>query len=223
MAGTAKLLFGKKYFLLSGGQVPHGQVFIPVDALYSSAQAASDNRKPGTTAEDGPLAAANIPALSHQPLRSGRPTNNVETDGAWIDPRTKLMWTTNNNPEDKVLVYAQQYCQVLRLGGFSDWRLPSIDQLKSLYDPGSSQTTPPLRSTILFTMRPGDRIPAGTTWTVHIREAIHLDVPTVWSSAGTEPGSGRRASSFNFSNGKVTDLSPNYIANMRCLCVRGPG
>ena len=70
--------------------------------------------------------------------------NNELDKGVWTDPNTNLMWARISigqqwingqcvgdakklNWED-----AQEKCQNFRLAGFNDWRLPTIDELKTL-------------------------------------------------------------------------------------------
>ena len=49
----------------------------------------------------------------------------------WEDPETKLMWSTKVlNPIDWST--AVSYCEDLEEGGYSDWRLPNIDELRTL-------------------------------------------------------------------------------------------
>ncbi|MBZ0271357.1 DUF1566 domain-containing protein [bacterium] len=48
----------------------------------------------------------------------------------WRDPTTGLTWETNRNVGN--WLKAGSYCDNLELGGYSDWRLPNIDELRSL-------------------------------------------------------------------------------------------
>ena len=52
-----------------------------------------------------------------------------------VDQETGLMWTRRDNGEDVNWHEANEYARHLRLGGYSDWRLPTIEELEKLYDP----------------------------------------------------------------------------------------
>src|SRR5205807_1728009 len=52
---------------------------------------------------------------------------------AVIDRVTGLMWTRRDNGEDINWREANEYAKKLALGGYSDWRLPTIDELEKLY------------------------------------------------------------------------------------------
>ena len=53
-------------------------------------------------------------------------------DSSWYDSATGLTW--QNPPPDKSLLLqdALDYCDSLILDGYNDWRLPAIDELRSL-------------------------------------------------------------------------------------------
>lgn len=62
-------------------------------------------------------------------------------DGTVTDPSTGLMWTQNANlPGDKMLFYdATRYIEAMNRGdvpnfGYTDWRLPELEELQSLVD-----------------------------------------------------------------------------------------
>ena len=86
----------------------------------------------------------------------------------YLDPKTGLMWTVKDNGEDITWQDAEAYATALRLGGFSDWRLPTIAELDRLHiGVGISDDTlnirPPfqLTSWIIWSQRvcPRSRVP----------------------------------------------------------------
>ena len=52
--------------------------------------------------------------------------------GYWMDPGTHAMWTAADNGSGVSWIQARRYCRDLRLAGFHDWKLPSIDDLQGL-------------------------------------------------------------------------------------------
>ena len=44
------------------------------------------------------------------------------------------MWTAKDNGKDVSWKNAVSYCHDLRLEGYSDWRLATIDELQAIYD-----------------------------------------------------------------------------------------
>ena len=49
-------------------------------------------------------------------------------DGTITDTRRKIMWQKGDNGEEVIFEEAQAYCRTLRLGGYTDWRLPNTDE-----------------------------------------------------------------------------------------------
>ena len=67
--------------------------------------------------------------------RSSQPSIPKTEAGIFVDPRTELTWTRKDNGSDVDWYGAKRYCDDLTLGGFK-WRMPTIDELETLYDPG---------------------------------------------------------------------------------------
>ncbi|MEE4358304.1 MAG: DUF1566 domain-containing protein, partial [Desulfococcaceae bacterium] len=56
-------------------------------------------------------------------------------NGTVADVETKLMWTAKNDDRKNMNWYkANEYCIKYNIGGYSDWRMPSINELRTLYD-----------------------------------------------------------------------------------------
>ncbi len=55
-------------------------------------------------------------------------------NGTVIDTLTKLMWAAKDNGENINWADAKSYCENYRGGGYTDWRMPTQDELAGLYD-----------------------------------------------------------------------------------------
>jgi hypothetical protein len=51
-----------------------------------------------------------------------------------IDTKTDLMWAAKDNGSEITWENAKSYCENYRVGGYSDWRMPTQNELASLYD-----------------------------------------------------------------------------------------
>jgi hypothetical protein len=117
----------------------------------------------------------------------------------WSDPKTRLMWTLQDNGHDVNWNMARDYCQGLRTGGFPDWRLASRNELKSIYDPSGN--------------------PEISDWKRHTKGGIALTGAVVWS--GTRDNStifGEGSVWVKFSDG--SEFTAPIAQKNRALCVR---
>ena len=57
---------------------------------------------------------------------------SAETNDAWMDRDTQLMWSAADNGSALSGQQAVRYCRESRRGGYADWALPSIEQLQTL-------------------------------------------------------------------------------------------
>ncbi|MBW8011428.1 MAG: DUF1566 domain-containing protein [Chloroflexi bacterium] len=71
-------------------------------------------------------------------------------DGTVSDLNTGLMWQQAHNSERLRYYDAVNVCSSLSLGGYSDWRLPSIDELYSIIDFSGSAGVQPYLNTQYF-------------------------------------------------------------------------
>ncbi len=79
------------------------------------------------------VASANVSTNLREIAREG---NFVAYEnGVVLDTKTKLMWAAKDNGEDINWHDAKKYCENFRGGGFTDWRMPTQDELAGLYDP----------------------------------------------------------------------------------------
>jgi len=114
----------------------------------------------------------------------------------WEDSETGLIWTVEDSGGDINWSQAKNYCDSLTLGGHTDWRLPTIDELKGLFDKSLSKQ-------------------------YKAKGPINLKGASVWSETRNKVGD---AWSFNFGYGGTT-ISPTggCSASGRVLCTCGSG
>ena len=55
-------------------------------------------------------------------------------DGTVLDTQTNLMWAAKDNGSDINWVHAKSYCDNYRGGGYTNWRMPTLDELYELHD-----------------------------------------------------------------------------------------
>ena len=145
-------------------------------------------------------------------------SNGDEAGGAvgddsipWTDPATGLQWVHTDNNADLDFDQAVDYCKNLKLGGYSNWRLPEIDELEGLSDP--SANVPFNRPDLVALHIPGMPGPA------HIKNYISISGLEM-SNTGKPPAD---LQTFDFGTGKAKLLKSNKRhAQIRALCVRNP-
>ena len=71
------------------------------------------------------------------------------TKGVVVDTRTGLMWQDNAVGSTMNWATAITTCENLTLGGYADWRLPNINELKSIRD--MSRSSPAIDTTFVNT------------------------------------------------------------------------
>jgi hypothetical protein len=133
------------------------------------------------------------------------------TRGYWSDSSTGIMWAAKDNGENVTWGNALKYCQNLNLAGYSDWRLPSIDELQGIYDDSG-----------FIAPHPKDVIPvlAGGA-----KGGLLLTGSREWSSDRVLDDRGHKtgyAWEYDFSHGRRWKDPLGYTGSLRALCVRHP-
>jgi hypothetical protein len=134
----------------------------------------------------------------------------AQKQGLWTDPSTGLTWTARDNGKDVSWKGAVKYCRDLRIGGFSDWRLATLDELKGIYDTNSHA--------------PGRDGLGASTW--HVKGNLYL-TGYQWSSNYRTDDRGRNSGYswfFDFNDGRSSNQPsgfPYSSSFRRALCVRG--
>ena len=109
-----------------------------------------------------PQIAPSSPSKARETARDARFT--AYDDGIVLDTRTNLMWAAKDNGNDISRTNAKSYCENYRGGGYTDWRMPTQDELPGLYDSSKSNKA---------TQR---------DYNVHLTELIQLSGCCPWAS-----------------------------------------
>jgi hypothetical protein len=127
------------------------------------------------------------------------PDNSV-----WTDPATKLTWTRSDNAMDSTWQQAVDHCRSLQSGGAQTWRLPTIDELQTLYDKSQNVNG------------------------YHVKGNLQLS-GSEWSSTPNSIGervsvaSETEAWFYTFALGRRYTTRPEINSFFRALCVRDSG
>lgn len=134
--------------------------------------------------------------------------------GYWIDPSTGLMWAGKDNGKNVSWHKAMKYCRDLRLAGYSDWRLATLEELRGIYDRDANA--------------PG-KAGSGETYrdfTWHVKGNLFLS-GIHWSSTQVADNHGRTwgfAWRFDFNDGREFAGDELWFhTGKRALCVRDSG
>ena len=124
-------------------------------------------------------------------------------DGTVSDSSTDLRWTRQGNGEDIDYDDSLAYCEALELGGSADWRLPTLEEARTLFRPeGEPENTYDYR---------------GKPYPLRIDDALTLTAPGVWTSSASYRGV---PTTFLFSSGKDFSWRGGHSNFSRVLCVR---
>ena len=70
-------------------------------------------------------------------------------NGTVLDTKTKLMWAAKDNGNTINWTDAKSYCENYRGGGYTDWRMPTPDELAELYDKNKSRPVACERTSVI--------------------------------------------------------------------------
>jgi uncharacterized protein len=166
---------------------------------------------------------AGMPATPDAPVRQpqatpmgGRPggPQGSENPGVFVDRQTGLVWTAKDSGVAMGWKSAFAYCSGLHIGGHTDWRLPRIEELHSLYD-ASGRNLPECK----------DVGGGPLQYPIRVRSEITLGCYWIWSSdqghqVRMTGGPVSTIRIFNFYNGLPGESFEDNKED-RTLCVRG--
>jgi len=119
------------------------------------------------------------------------------SNGTVIDTRTNLMWAAKDNGDGINWQGAKSYCENYRGGGYTDWRMPMLDELAGLYDAAKTYKS-------------------ACGYNVHSTELIHLTCNAPWASETY----GSSGGAFEFTVGGKGMAPQSRVTNGRALPVR---
>lgn len=120
-------------------------------------------------------------------------------DGTVLDTRTNLMWSSEDNGSNINWSDAKSYCRNYRGGGYSNWRMPTQDELAWLYDESK-------------------KYEIGGNWYVHLTKLIRVSQAWIWSSETSGPFHAKHFSFFK--DGGRLSTPTDYANGRRALPVR---
>jgi TolB-like protein len=140
----------------------------------------------------------------------------LSSDGL-IVTRGEMMWTRSDNGKDVNISQATAYCEACRLGGYSDWRLPTIDELEGLHDPSQTRE---VRVSLGFG---GDRVASmflrnnSKSFPVHMAQPFQ---PSSVYAVSSTTGASTETMFYDFFDGKRRSRPGNERTAWRAFCVR---
>jgi hypothetical protein len=133
------------------------------------------------------------------------------------DPATGLMWTREDNNSDVGWPEANAYCSKLNQAGYDGWRLPTLDELQGIYDPGVSTQTLFGHDVAVNVHVKGNLKVTGWTWGDRQGDYPGKPYQTAWFiELGAPPD-------HSFDVGKPLSNFLHFDWHMRALCVRRAG
>ena len=114
-------------------------------------------------------------------------------DGTVTDTKTGLMWAAKDNGNLINWQTASSYCHSYSSGGHTDWRMPTLAELASLYEPEVKN-------------KHG----------YHVNKLIEISAASCWASETRD----YEAARFNFTYGEVYWLRKSFSGPSRVLPVR---
>ncbi len=145
-------------------------------------------------------------------------------DEVVTDTATSLMWQRKDAGKSMTHKEAVEYCEALKLGGYDDWRLPNIDELRSLVVGCQSGTDAcNVRSDCLASScwsadcacqagkGPGEN---GFYWQSGVWQGSGK---YFWSASVQSDKNGEKAWDVGFNYGNVYDYDRTQKAEVRCV------
>jgi len=102
--------------------------------MYGTESAEKPGALKGKALEEKQLSMGNNPSFPTDGML-GRDGNLIGyMNGTVFDTKTNLMWASKDNGKGVSWEEAKKYCNEYKGGGYTDWRMPTQDELATIYD-----------------------------------------------------------------------------------------
>jgi hypothetical protein len=102
--------------------------------MYCSDTGANPAAMEGKALEEKQLSTGNIPSFPTTDMIGRDGIFIAYKNGTVLDTKTNLMWAATDNGKGISWEDAKKYCIEYKGGGYTDWRMPTQDELATLYD-----------------------------------------------------------------------------------------
>lgn len=145
-------------------------------------------------------------------------------DGTVTDRNTILTWQKAHNAERLRYYAAKDYCSDLMLGGYDDWRLPSIKELYSITDfRGVTGTRPFIDARVFDIEEPDESVLIGDRFqSTHSTEMMGQTWSSTLYTGNLWDRDEEAAFFFNFLDGRIKSAPTAGHRGLFYRCVRGP-
>ena len=116
-----------------------------------------------------------------------------------VDQKTRLMWASEDNGRNISWFAAKRYCEKYDGAGYDDWRVPTLDELASLYGSG-----------------PGYELESDPAYTVSVTRLINFTASCPWA-AETD---GSKAAFYRIRHGSGDWIRQSFYGGFRAIPVR---
>ncbi len=146
--------------------------------------------------------------LCVRPAAGSAAAQSVPSGAVWTDSATGLMWQRSDSGDNNDLTWQQatDYCRNSGVGGYSGWRLPTVDELLGIYD-----TTQSVQYQCCSNH-------GGNSGTLHVKGGIQM-TGEQWTSSEDDSGNGAYRIWMSDSSHSVWTKTEAFEG--RGICVRG--
>lgn len=145
----------------------------------------------------------------------------------WLDSQNGLMWANRDNGDSKDWQGSKEFCTELRLAGHSDWRLPNIDELRSVLERNGASNASLCRKYKFHGKYKASNAEINDCQEMEncLRGGLELNSCCAWSSTPATDSPGYKYFRFqpdSSDDDRERSFPKGRKALMRALCVRTP-